>query len=143
MYSGSEDGTIKIWDLRAPGCQREYESGSSINTVGLHPNQCAGLPNQRASLGRTSSLPSRRAELISGDRDGNIRVWDLGENACSAELVPDGSKARTRPPAHWLDVHSRLTPPGGGGRRSGACRSRATPPCSRRRTCRARSSCGG
>jgi G protein beta subunit-like protein len=72
MYSGSEDGTIKIWDLRAPGCQREYESGSSINTVGLHPNQ---------------------AELISGDRDGNIRVWDLGENACSAELVPDGNKA--------------------------------------------------
>ena len=72
MFSGSEDGTIKIWDLRAPGCQREYESGSSINTVALHPSQ---------------------AELISGDRDGNIRVWDLGENACSAELVPDGTKA--------------------------------------------------
>ena len=72
LYTGSEDGTIKIWDVRAPGCQREYESGSAINSVALHPNQ---------------------AELISGDRDGNIRVWDLSQNACSAELVPDGNKA--------------------------------------------------
>lgn len=71
MYTGSEDGTIKIWDVRAPGCQREYESGSAINSVALHPSQ---------------------GELISGDRDGNIRVWDLAQNACSAELVPDGPK---------------------------------------------------
>ena len=72
LYTGSEDGTIKIWDVRAPGCQREYESGSPINSVALHPSQ---------------------NELISGDREGNIRVWDLGQNACSAELVPDGPKA--------------------------------------------------
>ncbi len=71
MYTGAEDGTIKIWDVRAPGCQREYESGCAINSVALHP--CEG-------------------ELISGDRDGNIRVWDLSQNACSAELVPDGTK---------------------------------------------------
>jgi target of rapamycin complex subunit LST8 len=72
FFTGSEDGTIKIWDVRAPGCQREYESSCPFNSVALHPNQ---------------------AELISGDRDGNIRVWDLKQNACSAELVPDGNKA--------------------------------------------------
>lgn len=72
MYTASEDGTLKLWDLRAAGVQREFASGSPINSVALHPNQ---------------------AELISGDRDGNIRVWDLGQNACSSELVPDGDKS--------------------------------------------------
>lgn len=69
MFTGSEDGTVKIWDLRAPGCQRDYECSAPVNTVVLHPNQ---------------------AELISGDQNGNIRVWDLTANACSKELVPDG-----------------------------------------------------
>eukprot|EP01111_Echinosteliopsis_oligospora_P015473 TRINITY_DN6138_c0_g2_i1.p1 TRINITY_DN6138_c0_g2~~TRINITY_DN6138_c0_g2_i1.p1 ORF type:complete len:310 (+),score=84.45 TRINITY_DN6138_c0_g2_i1:86-1015(+) len=69
MFSGSDDGSIKIWDLRAAGCQRVYECSGGVNTVILHPNQ---------------------AELISGDQHGNIRVWDLTANACSKELVPEG-----------------------------------------------------
>ncbi|KAL5851051.1 hypothetical protein ACOSQ3_006169 [Xanthoceras sorbifolium] len=68
MYSGSEDGTVKIWDLRAPVCQMEYESRAAVNTVVLHPNQ---------------------TELISGDQNGNIRVRDLTANSCSCELVPE------------------------------------------------------
>lgn len=54
MYTGSEDGSIKIWDIRTPSCQRNYDVGSAVNTVALHPNQ---------------------AELISGDMDGKIKVW--------------------------------------------------------------------
>jgi G protein beta subunit-like protein len=68
MFTGSEDGTVKIWDLRAPGYQRQYESRAAVNTVALHPNQ---------------------GELISGDQNGNIRVWDLRENLCSSEYVPE------------------------------------------------------
>jgi len=69
MYTGSEDGSVKIYDMRAPGYQRDYQIKSPINTVALHPNQ---------------------GELIAGDEDGNIRIWDLTANACSFELVPDG-----------------------------------------------------
>lgn len=53
MYTGSEDGAIKIWDLRARSCSYSYEVGAAVNTVALHPNQ---------------------AELISGDMDGKIKV---------------------------------------------------------------------
>ena len=71
MYSGSEDGTLRIWDLRSPGtarefgsCQREYDNGCGINAVALHPNQ---------------------GELIAGDQNGNIRVFDLTQNKMSRE----------------------------------------------------------
>jgi G protein beta subunit-like protein len=37
--TGGEDGTVRVWDLRAPGCQRAYESRAAVNTVVLHPNQ--------------------------------------------------------------------------------------------------------
>jgi len=72
MFTASEDHTIKLWDLRAPGCQRNFECTGPVNTVISHPNQ---------------------SELISGDQNGNIRVWDLNANACSRELVPDGETA--------------------------------------------------
>jgi WD40 repeat protein len=52
--------------VSAPGYQRDYQSKAAINTVALHPNQ---------------------GEIIAGDEDGNIRVWDLTANTCSYELV--------------------------------------------------------
>lgn len=68
LFSGSEDGTVKLWDVRAPGCQREYASRAPVNAAVLHPNQ---------------------GELISGDAAGNVRVWDLAAGACATELVPE------------------------------------------------------
>jgi G protein beta subunit-like protein len=73
MYSGSEDGTVKIWDIRAPGSQREMESRAGINTCVLHPNQ---------------------TEIITGDQNGNIRIWDLGMGTCQRELIPDPENVR-------------------------------------------------
>ena len=69
MYSGSEDGSVKIWDIRVSSCQRDYQSKAAINAVVLHPNQ---------------------GEMISGDEDGAIRVWDLTANQCTQELLPEG-----------------------------------------------------
>jgi len=72
MFSSSEDGTLKIWDIRAPGSQREFSNNTAINTVCLHPNQ---------------------AELITGDQNGSIKIWDLVASECTRELVPDGEVA--------------------------------------------------
>ena len=75
MYTGSEDGTVKIWDLRAQGFQRSYEAKnkSPINAVCLHPNQ---------------------AEIITGDQNGVIRVWDLTANRCVTEMSPEAGNEK-------------------------------------------------
>jgi G protein beta subunit-like protein len=70
MFTGSEDGTIKIWDLRAAGCQRDYENKAPVNTVTLTSNQ---------------------GELISGDENGVIHVWDLTSNSCIKKMTPQDS----------------------------------------------------
>ncbi|KAJ9109000.1 hypothetical protein QFC21_000326 [Naganishia friedmannii] len=67
LATGSEDGTIKIWDTRTAGIQRDYYHGSPVNDVVVHPNQ---------------------GELISCDQNGSVKIWDLGENSCTHELVP-------------------------------------------------------
>jgi G protein beta subunit-like protein len=68
MVTSSEDGTVKIWDTRQGTIQRNYTHGVPVNDVVIHPNQ---------------------GELISCDRGGNVRIWDLGENKCSHQLIPE------------------------------------------------------
>lgn len=65
-------GTVKIWDTRSGHVQRNYSHGAPVNDVVIHPNQ---------------------GELISCDRGGNVRIWDLGENKCSHQLVPEDDKS--------------------------------------------------
>ena len=66
MYTGSEDGTLKIWDLRASGCQRDYDCKAAVNAVALHANQ---------------------AELVSGDQGGKVQIWDLTKNGFRKHMV--------------------------------------------------------
>jgi WD40 repeat protein len=53
---------------RAPGVQRDYDLKTPVTDVIIHPNQ---------------------GEIISSDQSGVVRIWDLGENACTHELVPE------------------------------------------------------
>ncbi|KMU73419.1 WD repeat-containing protein pop3 [Coccidioides immitis RMSCC 3703] len=68
MVTSSEDGTVKVWETRSGSLQRNYNHKSPVNDVVIHPNQ---------------------GELISCDYSGTIRVWDLGENRCSHQLIPE------------------------------------------------------
>jgi G protein beta subunit-like protein len=69
LVTGSEDSTIRIWDLRNTHPHRTYDNGSPVNDVCIHPNQ---------------------GELISCDQVGSIKQWDLTDNICSHELTPAG-----------------------------------------------------
>jgi target of rapamycin complex subunit LST8 len=68
MVTSSEDCTVKVWDTRSGTQQRNYTHSHPVNDVVIHPNQ---------------------GELVSADRGGNIRVWDLGENRCTHQLIPE------------------------------------------------------
>ncbi|KAI1816276.1 WD repeat-containing protein pop3 [Poronia punctata] len=68
MVTSSEDGTVKVWDTRTGTIQRSYNHGSAVNDVVIHPNQ---------------------GEIISCDRGGSVRLWDLAENNCSHQLIPE------------------------------------------------------
>ncbi|KZT57492.1 WD40 repeat-like protein [Calocera cornea HHB12733] len=69
LVTGSEDSSIRIWDMRSAHTQRNYDNASPVNDVNIHPNQ---------------------GELISCDQSGSIKQWDLAENACVYELAPAG-----------------------------------------------------
>lgn len=58
MYTGGEDCTAKVWDLRTRNlqCQRIFQVSAPVNCVCLHPNE---------------------TELFVGDQSGVIHLWDL------------------------------------------------------------------
>ncbi|KEF56109.1 G protein beta subunit-like [Exophiala aquamarina CBS 119918] len=68
MVTSSEDMTVRVWDTRSGLVQRHYQHTHPVNDVVIHPNQ---------------------GELVSADRGGNIRIWDLGESKCTHQLIPD------------------------------------------------------
>jgi G protein beta subunit-like protein len=60
--------TISKLNDRTSQVQRKYHHDAPVNDAVIHPNQ---------------------GELISCDQAGSVKIWDLGENICTHELVPD------------------------------------------------------
>ncbi|XP_076458828.1 target of rapamycin complex subunit lst8-like [Babylonia areolata] len=69
MFTGGEDSTARLWDLRARNlqCQRIFQVSAPVNCVCLHPNQ---------------------GELIVGDQSGSIHIWDLKTDN-NEHLIPE------------------------------------------------------
>ncbi|XP_012275123.1 target of rapamycin complex subunit lst8 [Orussus abietinus] len=69
MFTGGEDCSARIWDLRSSSlqCQRIFQVSAPVNCVCLHPNQ---------------------AELIVGDQSGVIHLWDLRSDH-NEQLIPE------------------------------------------------------
>jgi len=76
MFTSSEDQTVKLWDLSASGCARDFKHSSSVTCATLHPNQ---------------------GEIIVGLQDGTIRVIDLtaGKVSCILSMSDDESAIRS------------------------------------------------
>lgn len=68
MVTSSEDGWVKVWQTKDGSVQRSYDHGIAVNDVVIHPNQ---------------------GEVIACDRGGSVRIWDLGENKCTQQLIPE------------------------------------------------------
>lgn len=68
MYSSSEDGTVKVWDLRPEHkVTRSFDCGISVNAACLLSNQTS---------------------ILTGDQNGFVKVWDLESNSCSEQHHP-------------------------------------------------------
>jgi len=73
MYTGGEDSTARIWDIRSRNlqCQRLFQMKAPVNTVCLHPNQ---------------------GELFIGDQSGALHIWDIKSDK-NEKMVPEPGAA--------------------------------------------------
>jgi len=92
MYSSSEDGTVKIYDLRSrpQHPQMSFDCGAATGTRVTSVCLC---PNQM--------------NLVSGDSNGCVKVFDLATSKCINSVVPDKpEKQRFKSPIQNVDVSS-------------------------------------
>ena len=66
LYAGSEDGTIRVHDLRLSGSQMMHKNDAEINSVALSPSE---------------------GELLAGDQNGKMMIYDLVAGKIRATMV--------------------------------------------------------
>ena len=72
VYSCSEDGTAKTWEMRSCSTFRSMSFGCVCNAIALHPNQ---------------------SEMVVGLQDGRLCIWDTRSNAISQEIIPEENES--------------------------------------------------
>eukprot|EP00397_Hematodinium_sp_SG-2012_P054086 GEMP01064976.1.p1 GENE.GEMP01064976.1~~GEMP01064976.1.p1 ORF type:complete len:313 (+),score=68.39 GEMP01064976.1:145-1083(+) len=77
FFTAGEDGFIKLWDRREEGRKLPafYEGSSPIHCCILHPNQ---------------------AELIFGDHQGRVMIWDIVANKIRQSIEPREASSAVR-----------------------------------------------
>lgn len=73
MVSGSDDNTIKIWDM---------QNGESLNTLKGHSDSVLSV-----------AISPDGKTIVSGGRDGTIKLWDIQSGECiyTSYNMEDGS----------------------------------------------------
>jgi WD40 repeat protein len=66
LYAGSEDGTVRVHDLRLSGSQMVHKNDCEVNTVALSPTE---------------------GELLIGDQLGKLMIYDLVGGKVRTEIV--------------------------------------------------------
>ena len=106
--SGSHDGTVRVWDLRAGTCEAVLEGhtgmiedivisadsarallGSQDGTVrvwDLRSGTCEAVLEGHSDAVESVAISADGARALSGSQDGTIRVWDLHSGTCEAIL---------------------------------------------------------
>lgn len=101
LVTGSEDGTIKVWDLRwvhcLVGCAPSPDSSAGPRPcightiTGLQVCESfaiqIGVSDCPRHLVNDVIIHPNQGELISCDQAGSIKQWDLSDNVCSHELA--------------------------------------------------------
>lgn len=72
MFTAGEDGTARTWDLRMRNlqCQCVFQAGAPVNSAVLHPNQ---------------------HELVVGDANGVVHIWDMRAKAAVSHTPEPGA----------------------------------------------------
>merc|ERR1719195_1526259 len=78
LFSASEDGSVKIWDRRSGGCQRDKtirDKKTFVNCAVLHPNQ---------------------GEIVCCDQSGSVSIYDIAANKLRTSWKPEGKNIPIR-----------------------------------------------
>ena len=86
VASGSDDATVRLWDVRARRARQVFEPRPESST----------LPSYNALSGVTAiDFTARGRYLLATADDGTLRVWDVASGALELCTTPaDGSSYR-------------------------------------------------